>query len=118
MTTITPEQDMALERIFHRHRPLKSGKSAQEIARAAGWDFRFCQETGESFWFKDFTPSDVDFSTLVTFPDAMDVVRAYRLDEPMSLEDFKATAKQGFDCLMVEVSGMHIGIEPDGYSHT
>ena len=31
---------------------------------------------------------------------------------------FRRTARPGFDCLMVPYAGMHLGIEPDGYTHS
>ena len=32
--------------------------------------------------------------------------------------DFRRTVQQGWDCIMVKWSGMWLGIEKDGYTHS
>jgi hypothetical protein len=36
----------------------------------------------------------------------------------MTYRQFRKTVLQGYDCLMVEWSGMWLGIETDGYTHS
>jgi|TARA_R110000751_G_scaffold245045_1_gene345065 hypothetical protein len=36
----------------------------------------------------------------------------------MTYRQFRATVQSGFDCVMVRWSGMWLGIEPDGYTHS
>jgi hypothetical protein len=36
----------------------------------------------------------------------------------MTYREFRKTVQQGFDCLMVQWSGMWLGIELDGYTHS
>jgi hypothetical protein len=111
MTPITKPQRQAIKRIFQRHRPLQSGETAQALARAAGWRFHYDESDGEAFWWNVAYPHE-------RFPYAMDIVQRYQLDRPMSYRSFRRTVQHGYDCLMVQVSGVWIGIETDGYSHT
>jgi hypothetical protein len=41
-----------------------------------------------------------------------------RKDLGISYLQFRRSVKHGFDCLMVEWSGMWLGIESDGYTHS
>ncbi len=36
----------------------------------------------------------------------------------MTYRQFRATVQAGFDCVMVQWSGMWLGIESDGYTHS
>ena len=110
MKPITKEQRQAIHRIFQRHRPLQSGETPQSLARDAGWRFHYDEGTNEAFWWHPTHPTE--------FPDAYDVVERFKLDQPATYRAFRKTVQHGFDCLMVQVSGMWIGIEKDGYSHT
>jgi hypothetical protein len=89
---------------------LQSGETAQALARAAGWRFHYDEEYGISCWWHPRHGR--------TFPDAMDVVEALNLDSRTTYRNFRKTVQHGFDCLMVKVSGMWVGIEKDGYTHT
>ena len=35
-----------------------------------------------------------------------------------SYRQFRRRVQQGYDCLMIQLWGMWIGIEPDGYTHS
>lgn len=111
MTPITKEQRRAIQRIFMRHRPLQSGETAQALARAAGWRFHHDEDDQISYWWNAKHPHE-------TFDDAMEIVDAHQLDQRISYRDFRKTVQRGYDCLMVEISGMWIGIEKDGHTHT
>jgi len=39
-------------------------------------------------------------------------------DQGMTYIEFRRTVQQGFNCLMVQWSGMWLGIETDGYTHS
>jgi len=39
-------------------------------------------------------------------------------DQGMTYREFRRTVQQGFDCLMVPWSGMWLGIETDGHTHS
>ena len=39
-------------------------------------------------------------------------------NQGMSYREFRKTVQQGFDCLMVQWSGMWLGIEYDGHAHS
>ena len=39
-------------------------------------------------------------------------------NQGMTYREFRKTAQQGFDCLMVQWSGMWLGIETDGHTHS
>ena len=39
-------------------------------------------------------------------------------DQGLTYREFRQTVEQGFDCLMVRWSGMWLGIESDGYTHS
>jgi hypothetical protein len=39
-------------------------------------------------------------------------------ETPLTYEQFKATAYESFDCVMVQWCGMWLGIEKDGYTHS
>jgi hypothetical protein len=39
-------------------------------------------------------------------------------NQGMTYREFRKTVQQGFDCLMVQWSGMWLGIESDGYTHS
>lgn len=39
-------------------------------------------------------------------------------NKTLTYRQFRETAQQGFDCIMVEWCGMWIGIERDGYTHS
>jgi hypothetical protein len=39
-------------------------------------------------------------------------------DQGLTYRQFRATVQGGFDCAMVYWSGMWLGIEPDGYTHS
>ena len=39
-------------------------------------------------------------------------------NQSMTYKQFRKTVLQGYDCLMVEWSGMWLGIEADGYTHS
>jgi hypothetical protein len=41
-----------------------------------------------------------------------------RKDLGISYLQFRRSVQHGFDCLMVEWSGMWLGIESDGYTHS
>jgi len=110
MKPITKAQRQAIYRIFTHHQPLQSGETPQSLARDAGWKFHYDEATNEAYWWHPHHG--------VEFPDARDVVEALNLDQPATYRNFRKTVQQGFDCLMVNVSGMWIGIETDGYSHT
>lgn len=111
MTPITKAQRRAIHRIFMRHQPLQSGETAQHLARATGWKFHYDEDEQISFWWNPRHPG-------VLFDDAMDIVEAYDLDHRVSYRAFRKSVQHSFDCLMVNVSGMWIGIEKDGYTHT
>ena len=42
----------------------------------------------------------------------------YGLARYATYREFRRTAQQGFDCLMVPWCGMWLGIEKDGYTHS
>ena len=111
MTPITKEQRQAIHRIFQRHRPLQSGETPQALARDEGWRFHYDEGTNEAYWWNARYPLHI-------FQDAMEIVEHFKLDQPATYRAFRRTVQHGYDCLMVQVSGMWIGIEKDGYSHT
>lgn len=111
MTPITKAQRHAIHRVFMRHRPLQSGETPQQLAREEGWRFHYDEKDGECYWWNIRYPTK-------RYDDAIEIVEAYRLDKYISYRDFRKTVQHGFDCLMVKVSGMWIGIEKDGYSHS
>lgn len=111
MKPITKAQRQAIHRIFAHHRPLRSNETPQQLAREEGWHFHYDERDGECYWWNVRYP-------MTRFDDAMDIVTEFKLDEPMSYRNFRKTVQHGYDCLMVRVSGMWIGIEKDGYSHT
>jgi hypothetical protein len=39
-------------------------------------------------------------------------------DQGMTYKEFRKSAQQGWDCIMVHWSGMWLGIETDGYTHS
>lgn len=39
-------------------------------------------------------------------------------NQGMSYIQFRRTVQSGFDCIMVKWSGMWLGIEEDGYTHS
>ncbi len=39
-------------------------------------------------------------------------------DQGLTYLEFRRTVSAGFDCVMVRWSGMWLGIEPDGYTHS
>jgi hypothetical protein len=39
-------------------------------------------------------------------------------DQGMTYRDFRKTVVSSFDCVMVRWSGMWLGIESDGYTHS
>ena len=39
-------------------------------------------------------------------------------NQGMSYREFRKTVQFGFSCIMVEWSGMWLGIEKDGYTHS
>jgi len=39
-------------------------------------------------------------------------------DQGLTYRQFRATVQSGCDCAMVYWSGMWLGIEPDGYTHS
>jgi len=39
-------------------------------------------------------------------------------DQGLSFLDFRRKVDQGFDCIMIYWSGMWLGIEKDGYTHS
>jgi len=41
-----------------------------------------------------------------------------RNDQGMTYREFRKTVQAGWDCVMVEWSGMWLGIELDGYTHS
>ena len=110
MKPITKEQRHAIHRIFQHHQPLQSGETPQALAREAGWRFEYDEQNKEAYWWHPTHPTK--------FPDARDVVVELDLDQPATYRAFRKTVQHGYDCLMVQVSGMWIGIEKDGYSHT
>ena len=111
MTPITKAQRQAIKRIFVRHRPLKSGETAQQLAREEGWCFHYDEDDKISYWWNMRYPFN-------RYDDAHEIVEAFKLDKRLSYRDFRKTVLHGYDCLMVKVPGMWIGIEKDGYSHT
>lgn len=111
MTPITKAQRRAIHRIFMRHRPLQSGETAQQLAREEGWRFHYDEDDGISYWWNIRYP-------LQHFNDAMEIVEKFQLDRRVSYRAFRKSVQHGFDCLMVNVSGMWIGIEKDGYTHS
>mgnify|MGYP003626403146 FL=1 len=39
-------------------------------------------------------------------------------NQGLTYREFRKTVQQGFDCLMVQWSGMWLGIETDGHTHS
>ena len=39
-------------------------------------------------------------------------------DQGLTYRQFRATVQSGYDCVMVYWSGMWLGVEPDGYTHS
>jgi len=39
-------------------------------------------------------------------------------NQGMTYRQFRATAQSGYDCIMIHWSGMWLGIETDGYTHS
>ena len=39
-------------------------------------------------------------------------------NQGMTYRQFRATAQSGYDCIMIHWSGMWLGIEDDGYTHS
>jgi len=39
-------------------------------------------------------------------------------NQSMTYREFRRTVSPGFDCVMVQWSGMWLGIETDGYTHS
>lgn len=39
-------------------------------------------------------------------------------DQGMTYKEFRKTVQAGWDCVMVQWSGMWLGIETDGYTHS
>lgn len=111
MKPITKAQRRAIHRLFQRHRPLKSGETAQQLARKEGWRFHYDEDDGISYWWHPKAPHN-------QFDDAMEIVETRGLDRRVSYRAFRKSVQHGFDCLMVNVSGMWVGIEKDGYTHT
>lgn len=111
MKPITKAQRHAIHRLFQRHRPLKSGETAQHLARSTGWKFHYDEDDKTSFWWNPRHPG-------VYFDDAMDIVETFSLDDRASYRYFRKSVQHGYDCLMVKISGMWVGIEKDGYTHT
>lgn len=111
MKPITKEQRHAIHHIFQRHRPLQSGETPQQLVQEEGWQFHYDEETNDAFWWNPRHP-------MLHYGDAMEIVEYFKLDQPATYRAFRKTVQQGYDCLMVQVSGMWIGIEKDGYSHT
>lgn len=110
MTPTTKEQRRAIAKLWHRHRPLASGRIAQDIVREAGWRFQYDEAPGVSYWWHP--------NVRRKFNDAHDIVLTYGLDREQSYMSFRRTVSRGYDCLMVNIAGMWVGIEPDGYTHT
>jgi len=111
MKPITKAQRQAIHRIWERHTPLKSGETPQQLAREEGWLFHYDERTNDAFWWNPRYPT-------LHYGDAMEIVRYFQLDQPMPYCSFRRTVQQGYDCLMVRVSGMWLGIEADGYTHS
>jgi hypothetical protein len=44
--------------------------------------------------------------------------KVWKRDTKLSYRQFRRTAVQGYDCLMVPYAGMWLGIELDGYTHS
>lgn len=57
--------------------------------------------------------------TILTRPQRVALHRKW-LQDPNGLtyRAFRATVQQGYDCVMVYWSGMWLGIEADGYTHS
>lgn len=110
MKPITKAQRKAIHRIFNRHRPIDGEITAQELLRQAGWRFIMDLTTDEWCWYHP------HYGEKVQDPDEIAIEMGYA--KRLSYREFRRTVMHGFDCLMVNVSGMWIGIEKDGYTHT
>lgn len=57
--------------------------------------------------------------TILTRPQRVALHRKWLQDSnELTYRAFRATVQQGYDCVMVYWSGMWLGIEADGYTHS
>jgi hypothetical protein len=123
MNPITKEQRQALKRIYCRQPLWKDGVS-DELAMNAGW--RFVQVS--SLLASVVLPPDMNLRSSdyvwmhgdheKLYHDSNKIVEDFKLSTRLSYIEFRRTVQKGYDCLMVRLAGMWLGIEADGYTHS
>ena len=107
--TLTRAQRESLAKVFNHHRPIAGDESADQILAKNGWTLEQAI-TGSWVWtHPDHGPVRLD---------SPDIVERYGLGRRVTYREFRRWVQLGRDCIMVHVSGIWIGIEPDGYAHS
>jgi hypothetical protein len=115
MIRTTRAQRVALKRLYDRAPLYACGKSADELATAAGWGFKVVYGPDgysivTTYWHHP--------SLSCGFRESADIVAHYGLARPMTYREFRRLLTVGYDCIMMRWMGMWIGIERDGYTHS
>ena len=108
--TLTRAQRESLYRLFNHHRPIVGDESADQILAKNGWTLEQTVPNGPWTWaHPDHGP---------VWLDSADIVERYGLGRRVTYREFRQWVQLGRDCIMVHVSGIWIGIEPDGSAHS
>lgn len=121
MKPTTRKQREAMKALYDRCPIYPGDKSADQIARENGWKFYVHYEDPERpdhvtsmYWaHEDYRQHDA------LHPESRDIVREYKLAEPITYTQFRRTIYQShMGCLIAPWLGLTLGIEPDGYVHS
>ena len=108
--TLTRAQRESLYKVFNHHRPVAGDESADQILALNGWSLEKTAPNGPWAW------THPDHGPVIAA--SADIVERYGLGRRVTYREFRRWVQLGHDCIMVHVSGIWIGVEPDGHAHS
>ena len=109
--TLTRAQRESLHRVFNHHRPIVGDKSADAVLAENGWSLKKTAPNGPWAW------THPEHGPVIAH--SADIVERYGLGRRVTYREFRRSAEHGaLDWCMVLVSGIWIGVLPDGSAHS
>jgi len=113
----TKEQIESMSGLYTRSPVYRGGISSNFLVTNEGWTFNnHCDiplhiHSGLWLWSHPGHPEEF-------FTDHHDIIMKYKLGTPIPLDEFMMRGQMDDETVMIHVTGLTIGIEKDGYTHS